>query len=85
MKRPGVYLMNGFIQLAGVSPADEWQEVSLVINKGISTADPANDFIHACKIGPIQNGGVPFTFTVYITEALINEENTAADKAKGRA
>lgn len=34
VKRPGVYMINGFIQLSGVSETDDWQEVSLLVNKG---------------------------------------------------
>jgi hypothetical protein len=52
-------------------------EVNIRVNK-----DP-NTFFAASKIGPFQDGGVPFTFTVFMSEDMINTSNVGLKKAAG--
>ena len=85
VKRPGVYLINGFVQLASVTQEDYWQKVSLYVNKGTGSGNVANNIYGACKIGPVKDGGAPFTFTFNITEEMINEEDVTKKKLKGEA
>lgn len=86
LRRPGVYLINGFIQLSGVNTADNYQEVTLLVNKGTGSGDQSgNNFYQACKLSAVKDGGVPFSFMVNITEAMINEVNTDKKKIKGEA
>ena len=54
-------------------------EVNLRVNKN------ATNYQHACKIGRVQDGGVPFTFCVYINEFDINASDPSIQKAQGEA
>jgi hypothetical protein len=84
MKRPGVYMINGYIQLSGVSSPDNYQEIRLLLNKGGGLGDQSgNNFYQSCKLSGVKDGGLPFTFLVNITEEMINEVFTG--KVKGEA
>jgi hypothetical protein len=50
---------------------------SLLLNK-----DNGNNHFQAAKIGPIKDGGVPFSFIALITEEMINAVSTAAATRK---
>jgi len=54
-------------------------EIGLRVNKN------AIDVQHTSKIGPLQDGGVPFTFCIFISEFDINSSNSAIQKAQGEA
>ena len=85
MTRPGVYLINGFVQLTCVSNPDDSQEVSLLVNKGTGSGLQTGDtFFQACKLSSVTDGGVPFTFVINVTEEMINEVSTDP-KVKGLA
>jgi len=77
VRRPGIYMVTGFIQLNNVTSQLDSMEVSLLINK-----NSGNNFFQASKIGPIKDGGVPFCFVALITEELINAVSTAAATLK---
>ena len=79
VKTPGVYLINGMVQFTGVTALIQGMEVALRVNKN------ASDYQHACKIGPVQDGGVPFSFCIFISEFDINSKDTAIAKAQGEA
>jgi hypothetical protein len=81
VKRPGVYLINGFLQLTGVSQTDDWQEISLLINKGTGSGIQTGDtFYQASKLSSVKDGGISFTCLVNITEEMINEEDLGEKK-----
>jgi hypothetical protein len=79
IKTPGVYLINGMIQFTGVTSQIQGMEVGLRVNKH------AGDVQHNCKVGPLQDGGVPFTFCIFISEYDINSSDTSILKAQGEA
>jgi len=79
IKTPGVYLLNGMVQLDSVTSEIAGMEVSLRVNKN------ASDYQHASKVGPVKDGGVPYTFCVFITESDINASNPAIQKVQGEA
>jgi hypothetical protein len=56
VKTPGVYLINGIVQFDSVTSPIQGMEVALRVNKNQA------DYQHACKVGSLQDGGVPFTF-----------------------
>jgi hypothetical protein len=62
-----------------VTAAIKGMEVALRVNKNLT------DYQHACKVGPLQDGGVPFTFCFFISELDINSKDTAIGKAQGEA
>ena len=79
VKSPGVYLINGMIQFAAVTAPIQGMEIGLRINKN------PTDVQHTCKVGPLQDGGVPFTFCVFISEFDINASDSTIAKAQGEA
>ena len=79
VKSPGVYLINGMIQFTAVTAEIRGMEVGLRINKN------PTDVQHTCKVGPLQDGGVPFTFCIYISEIDINSSKSSILKAQGEA
>ena len=79
VKSPGVYLINGMVQFKDVTAEIAGMEVNLRVNKN------ATNYQHACKIGPLKDGGVPFTFCVYISEFDINASDSSIQKAQGEA
>ena len=79
VKSPGVYLINGMIQFAAVTAPIQGMEIGLRINKN------PTDVQHTCKVGPLQDGGVPFTFCIFISEFDINASDSTIAKAQGEA
>jgi hypothetical protein len=79
VKSPGVYLINGMIQFAAVTAPIQGMEIGLRVNKN------PTDVQHTCKVGPLQDGGVPFTFCIFISEFDINASDSTIAKAQGEA
>ena len=67
------------VQFDSVTAPIQGMEVALRVNKNQA------DYQHACKVGPLQDGGVPFTCCIFISELDINSANTSIAKAQGQA
>ena len=77
VKSPGVYLINGFVQFKNVTAEIAGMNVFATVNRGVMT--------NASNIDPVKDGGVPFTFCLFVSELDINSEDTAIGKTKGTA
>jgi len=67
------------IQLDQITAPIRGMEIGLRVNKN------AGDVQHACKVGPLQDGGVPFTFCFFVSEFDINASEPAIQKTQGEA
>ena len=79
IRSPGDSLINGMIQFTAVTAPIRAMEIGLRVNK-----NPV-DVQHASKVGPLQDGGVSFTFCVFISEFDINTSDSTIAKAQGEA
>ena len=80
MKHPGVYLINGFVQFRAVTA-----RLNGMLEQSMVNRTPANEARHAVKIGPVKDGGVPFTLCAFVSELNITAENLAVKQHKGSA
>jgi hypothetical protein len=77
VKSPGVYLINGFAQFRSVTAEIGGMNAFAVVNRGPTR--------NAVKIGPVRDGGVPFTFCLFVSEFDINLDNPSIQKSTGTA